>query len=563
MEYGTATVAAARAGDQQAQDELVAACLPLVYNIVGRALNGHADVDDVVQESVLGMLDGLPGLRDPGSFRSWVVAITMNQLRQYWQRARTRPDGGAIPSDLPDPGADFVDLTILRLGLSGQRRETAEATRWLEPEDRGLLSLWWLETAGCLTRAEVAASLELSPQHTAVRVQRMKERLDASRQVVRTLTVAPRCHELTGLLSLWDGVPSALWRKRITRHTRGCPACSGLGSGLVPPEGLLAGLALVPVASAAGLFAALAAHRGAGTAPMAYAEVPHAEAGPAEAVRPQAPGRHRQAPRGRGGRAGQAEAATRGELRRDRDRARRRRRAAAVLAGATAIGGLAVVIHLSTDPAGPGHTVADAPADATVTAASPDGATATALTPSGTPKSASPKPSSSPSASRSAASPKPTAHSPAPHTAAAQTPAPRSPGVPNSLAKHGSAAEQVIALVNTERAKNGCGPVTDNSQLATAAQRHSDNMAAQGFFDHTDPSGAGPGERIHAAGYQWSTYGENIARGQQTPADVMNSWMNSPGHRANILNCAFKELGVGVHNGSGGPWWTQDFGARM
>lgn len=553
MEYGTATVEAARAGDQHAQDELVAACLPLVYNIVGRALNGHADVDDVVQESVLRMLDGLAGLRDPGSFRSWVVAITMNQLRQYWQRARTRPDGTGIQetSDLPDPDADFVDLTILRLGLSGQRREAAEATRWLEPEDRGLLSLWWLETAGCLTRAEVAASLELSPQHTAVRVQRMKERLDASRQVVRTLAVAPRCHELTGLLSLWDGVPSSLWRKRITRHTRVCPVCSGLASGLVPPEGLLAGLALVPVASAAGLFAALAAHRG--TAPLAY--------GTAEPPRPPSPpGRHRQAPRGR---AAHAEPATRGELRRDRDRARRRRRAAAILAGATAIGGLAVVIHVSSDPSGPPTAVADAPADAAVTAASPDGSTTAGPTPTRSPNSASPTPSSSPSPSRSAASPKPTAHSPAPHTATARTPSSHSPDVPNSLAKQGSTAQQVIALVNTERAKNGCGPVSDNSRLATAAQRHSDNMAAQGFFDHTDPSGAGPGERIHAAGYQWSTYGENIARGQRTPADVMNSWMNSPGHRANILNCAFKELGVGIHNGAGGPWWTQDFGTQM
>ncbi|MFK8908475.1 RNA polymerase sigma factor, partial [Streptomyces sp. YS-3] len=378
MEYGTATVTAARAGDQQAQDELVAACLPLVYNIVGRALNGHADVDDVVQESVLRMLDGLPGLRDAASFRSWVVAITMNQLRAYWQRARTRPDGTAIQetSDLPDPGADFVDLTILRLGLSGQRREAAEATRWLEPEDRGLLSLWWLETAGYLTRAEVAASLELSPQHTAVRVQRMKERLDASRQVVRTLAGASHCHELTGLLSLWDGVPSALWRKRVTRHTRACPVCSGLGSGLVPPEGLLAGLALVPVASAAGLFAALAAHRASGTAPIAYTGA--ASTDPGTAPRPQTPGRHRQAPRGRDA---QAEPATRGELRRDRDRARRRRRAAAVLAGATAIGGLTVAIHLSTEPSTPGHTVADAPAGTTVTAAAPDGATTTAPSP--------------------------------------------------------------------------------------------------------------------------------------------------------------------------------------
>ncbi|GAA0589258.1 sigma-70 family RNA polymerase sigma factor [Streptomyces crystallinus] len=559
MEYGTATVAAARAGDQQAQDELVAACLPLVYNIVGRALNGHADVDDVVQESVLRMLDGLPGLRDPDRFRSWVVAITMNQLRQYWQRARTRQDATGIQetSDLPDPGADFVDLTILRLGLSGQRREAAEATRWLEPEDRGLLSLWWLETAGCLTRAEVADSLELSPQHTAVRVQRMKERLDASRQVVRTLAVAPRCHELTGLLALWDGVPSALWRKRITRHTRACPACSGLGAGLVPPEGLLAGLALVPVAPVAGLFAALAAHRGPGLAPTAYGT---AEAGATEPPRPQTPGRHRQAPRGRGT---QSEAATRSELRRDRDRARRRRRAAAVLAGATAIGGLAVVIHLSNDPAGPGHTVADAPADAAVASATPESATATGPSPVRSTNSPSAKPSSSPSPSRSAASPKPSAHSPSPHSAAAQPPAKHTPSTPNGLAKQGSGAQQVIALVNDERARNGCGPVTDNAQLATAAQRHSDNMAAQGFFDHTDPSGAGPGERIHAAGYQWSTYGENIARGQQTPADVMKSWMNSPGHRANILNCAFKELGVGIHYGSGGPWWTQDFGTRM
>ncbi|MFC0843152.1 sigma-70 family RNA polymerase sigma factor [Streptomyces noboritoensis] len=554
MEYGTATVEAARAGDQHAQDELVAACLPLVYNIVGRALNGHADVDDVVQESVLRMLDGLAGLRDSASFRSWVVAITMNQLRQYWQRARTRPDGTGIQetSDLPDPGADFVDLTILRLGLSGQRREAAEATRWLEPEDRGLLSLWWLETAGYLTRAEVAASLELTPQHTAVRVQRMKERLDASRQVVRTLAVAPRCHELTGLLSLWDGVPSSLWRKRITRHTRECPICSGLATGLVPPEGLLAGLALVPVASATGLFAALAAHRA--TAPMAYGTVASVE----PPRPPSPPGRHRQAPRGKGA---PAEGATRGELRRDRDRARRRRRAAAVLAGATAIGGLAVVIHVSSDPSGPPTAVADAPADGAVTAASPDGATATG--PTRTTNSPSLKPSSSPSPSRSAASPKPTAHSPAPHTATAKTPSSHAPKVPNSLAKQGSTAQQVIALVNTERAKNGCGPVSDNSKLATAAQRHSDNMAAQDFFDHTDPSGSGPGERIHAAGYQWSTYGENIARGQQTPADVMNSWMNSPGHRANILNCAFKELGVGIHNGPGGPWWTQDFGTQM
>lgn len=158
-----ALVNAARAGDQAAQDALVGAYLPLVYNIVGRALNGSVDVDDVVQESMLRALGSLDTLRAPESFRPWLVAIVMNQVRAHWQ-GRT-PAGGPVEDawDVADPGADFVDLTIVRLHLSGQRQETARATRWLEPADRALLSLWWLETAGELTRAEVAAALELTP----------------------------------------------------------------------------------------------------------------------------------------------------------------------------------------------------------------------------------------------------------------------------------------------------------------------------------------------------------------------------------------------------------------
>lgn len=126
----------------------------------------------------------------------------------------------------------------------------------------------------------------------------------------------------------------------------------------------------------------------------------------------------------------------------------------------------------------------------------------------------------------------------------------------------GGFAEQVTTLVNSERSKAGCGPVSANAQLQTAALRHSQDMAAKGYFDHNSPDGRDPGDRITAAGYRWTTYGENIARGQQTAAEVMDGWMNSPGHRANILNCAFKEIGVGVHDASGGPWWTQAFGAR-
>ncbi|WP_173861704.1 CAP domain-containing protein, partial [Streptomyces aureus] len=102
-----------------------------------------------------------------------------------------------------------------------------------------------------------------------------------------------------------------------------------------------------------------------------------------------------------------------------------------------------------------------------------------------------------------------------------------------------SEADQVIALVNAERAKAGCGPLSANATLTRAAQGHSEDMAARDFFDHTNPDGAGPGERVTAAGYPWSTYGENIAMGQSSPEQVMESWMNSPGHRANILNCDF------------------------
>lgn len=121
------------------------------------------------------------------------------------------------------------------------------------------------------------------------------------------------------------------------------------------------------------------------------------------------------------------------------------------------------------------------------------------------------------------------------------------------------AAAEVLKLVNEERAQVGCSAVSANSALADLAQDFSQAMAAQGFFDHTDPGGASPWDRAAKAGIT-DLGGENIARGQADAAAVMEAWMNSPGHKANILNCDFKTLGVGVHFGSGGPWWTQDFG---
>src|SRR5439155_22563258 len=106
-------VRAAQRGDQRALDALVAAYLPLVYNIVGRALNGHADTDDVVQETMLAAVRGLGGLRDTTRFRSWLVAITVRELRTRWRRNDPVPDD--LMAEIADPGADFVDLTIVRL----------------------------------------------------------------------------------------------------------------------------------------------------------------------------------------------------------------------------------------------------------------------------------------------------------------------------------------------------------------------------------------------------------------------------------------------------------------
>lgn len=126
QENGTAAVEAAKAGDEEAREQLVAAHLPLIYNVVGRALDGHADVDDVVQETMLRVLESLADLREPASFRSWLVAIAMNQVRRRWTTARKAPLVGLDQvQERADHSADFVDLTILKLGLSGQRREVA------------------------------------------------------------------------------------------------------------------------------------------------------------------------------------------------------------------------------------------------------------------------------------------------------------------------------------------------------------------------------------------------------------------------------------------------------
>ncbi|MGW0860694.1 RNA polymerase sigma factor, partial [Streptomyces sp. NPDC002690] len=240
-------VHSARDGDARAMERLVALHLPLIYGIVGRSLNGHADADDLVQETMLRIVRGLPELREPERFRSWAVAIAYREIQQHQRRA-----GGANTSrrdveGVADPLPDFAERTVAELALTGQRRNLARATRWLDPTDRQVLALYWEEASGRLTRSELAASLGLDRKHTAVRVQRMKERLEAARTLVHALSATPRCPGLVSEAREWDGTSGALWRKRLSRHVRDCPQCHAHHDGLVSPENLLPGIGLVAV----------------------------------------------------------------------------------------------------------------------------------------------------------------------------------------------------------------------------------------------------------------------------------------------------------------------------
>jgi uncharacterized protein YkwD len=111
----------------------------------------------------------------------------------------------------------------------------------------------------------------------------------------------------------------------------------------------------------------------------------------------------------------------------------------------------------------------------------------------------------------------------------------------------------VLVLVNAERAKAGCPALTVNPVLVSVAQAHSQDMAERGYFDHTSPEGMSPFDRMRRAGYRGGLMGENIAAGQPTSQAVMRAWMNSPGHRANILNCGYTVIGIGVSTRAGTP----------
>ena len=149
--------------------------------------------------------------------------------------------------------------------------------------------------------------------------------------------------------------------------------------------------------------------------------------------------------------------------------------------------------------------------------------------------------------------------SPDPDPSSSASPEATSPGTGTASGGSSGKESTVVMLTNRERTKHGCAPLRVDSRLATAARRHSADMARYDYFSHNSRNGATPWDRMKAAGYT-DPGAENIAKGYATPAAVVDGWMKSPGHRANILNCKLRAIGVGMAAGSGGPWWTQDFG---
>lgn len=128
--------------------------------------------------------------------------------------------------------------------------------------------------------------------------------------------------------------------------------------------------------------------------------------------------------------------------------------------------------------------------------------------------------------------------------------------------------QQVLALTNQFRSQNGVAPLTLNIELNATALGHSQDMALQDYFSHTGKDGSAPWDRAKEVGYETRTMGENIAAGYSTPEAVVEGWKNSSGHRANLLNPNFTELGVGYYylaNDTGSVnynrYWTQVFGS--
>jgi hypothetical protein len=242
------------AGMKRALSHVIAEQLPLVYSIAGRALCTPQAVHQVVRSVMPEALqDDDPGSAD--SFRASLVSLTMHHVRVREQAHRPVP-----AADLPcDPLAgvprqaeplDFASVAVRRLGLRGTRRELELAARWMDPADRSLLALWWLESAGHLSRDEVAPALGLGDAELNQRIDSVQRDLMMAWRLVRSLEAMytdAECSGLRGELAGWSGHPSGIWRQRLTAHLQSCRLCTVRAAGMVSLDRVLKGEPLVPV----------------------------------------------------------------------------------------------------------------------------------------------------------------------------------------------------------------------------------------------------------------------------------------------------------------------------
>jgi uncharacterized protein YkwD len=208
------------------------------------------------------------------------------------------------------------------------------------------------------------------------------------------------------------------------------------------------------------------------------------------------------------------------------------------------------------DPAAAPSTAAETPAEG-----SAEGSTAPAAEEPAAEASTPDEPADEPAA----ASPDAPAEEPADQPSPADEPADEPAAAARAAAPAAAAPAvpgvegRVLALVNEARAGAGCAPLVADDALAAVARGHSADMRDRDYFSHDTPEGLSPFDRAEEAGIGYAR-AENIAFGQPDAAAVMDAWMDSAGHRANILDCDLTKLGVGVAEGPGGPWWTQLFG---
>ena len=526
-------VIAARDGDGGARDRLVAQCLPLVYGIVCRSLSSSdpADVDDLVQDAMVRVVRGIGGLQEPETFRSWLVAITVNQIREHHRRRDTAATSlEPCPDERADPTAEFVDRALTRPDVAGQRREITLAARWLQPEDRELLALWSLECGGHLTRSEVAGALGRDAHLVAVRISRLRGRLEDMRMLVRAFSAEPRCPQLAELASGRPGKPTSVWHEGFGRHVRGCLCCRRTGIDLLPTERVFMGMVLLPlpIGYTAHLLSSL------GSTVRLAATTVHSD--------------HPSHPTGQRG-----------------ARAPRRRHhvvksltAKPVIAAAGVTAVCATVLAVAAFPS---RTITAAPVDAHMTLTPTDTNTAAPLVPPTTPTPSTTSPSTAPA-------------TPPPATTSTQVAAPTTTAPTTAPAAPSSPAERVLAVINKARTEKGVRPYRMDPALITSATRHNKVMIDGCGLNHDCSGEPDLGGRLGAVGI-WNTWsGENVGVGGPVAnstdkiADMAVGLTKgmlaekppNDGHRWNILADRYTRVGIGItRDSSGKVWLTQEF----